>query len=199
MTGSSALLLGLLLGLRHAVDPDHVVVLSTLLSREPSIRHAVRLAALWGAGHSVAFLGVGLSVAILDVHVPDGFDRAASLAVGVLLVGLGSVQLVRPTHAPPTGHVVARPLAVGVIHGLAGSAAVALLTLATLTSRLAAAGYLVLFALGTVLGMVLLTVLLARPMGALLRTPHGQTAVRWIAAALGLGLGLWILLSSLGG
>lgn len=192
----SALLLGLLLGLRHAVDPDHVVVLSTLLSREPSVRHAVRLAALWGVGHSAAFLGVGLGVVLLDLRVPEDLELLASIAVGALLIGLGLGQLVRPAAPAEASPVVVRPLAVGIVHGLAGSAGVALFTLTTLPTRAAAAGHLVLFALGTVLGMVTLTVLLARPLGAVLRTRHGERRVRVTAAALGIALGLWILVTS---
>lgn len=197
MSGSSALLLGLLLGLRHAVDPDHVVVLSTLLSREPSVRHAVRLAVLWGAGHSVAFLAIGLSIVLFGARVPDGLEVGASIAVGVLLIGLGARQLAHPSDGASPTHLVIRPLSVGLVHGLAGSAAVALLTLTTLSSPLAAAGHLVLFAVGTVLGMVLLTVLLARPLGAVLRAPHGQRVVRGVAAVMGISLGGWILLSAL--
>ncbi len=199
MSGISALLLGLLLGLRHAVDPDHVVVLSTLLSREPSVRHAVRLAALWGVGHSAAFLGVGLGIVVLGLRMPDELETSASIAVSALLIGLGLAQLVRPAAPAAATPVVVRPLAVGALHGLAGSASVALFALTTLPSRATAAAHLVLFALGTVLGMAALTVLLARPLGAVLRTRRGEQWVRATAGALGIALGLWILGTSLGG
>ena len=196
MESSSALLLGLVLGVRHAVDPDHVVVVSTLLSREPSVRSAVGLSALWGLGHSLAFLGVGLGVVLWGLRVPESFEVAATLAVGLLLVVVGVWQLMHPPSSHANASLRLRPLAVGVVHGLAGSAGIALLTLTTRPSPAAAAGHLVLFAVGTVLGMVALTGALARPMGVVLRSARGQQWLRWGAAATGVGLGAWIVVSA---
>jgi len=194
---SSALLLGLVLGLRHAVDPDHVVVVSTLLSREPSVRSAVGLSVLWGLGHSLAFLGVGLGVVLWGLRVPESFEVGASMAVGLLLAGVGVWQLAHPPSSRDGASMRLRPLAVGVVHGLAGSAGIALLTLTTLPTRAAAAVHLVLFAVGTVLGMIALTGALARPMGVVLRSAQGEQWLRWAAAATGVGLGTWIVAAAL--
>lgn len=172
MTGVTALLLGVGLGLRHATDADHVVVLSTLLQKEPGVRRAAWIAALWGVGHTAAFLGVGLLVVLAGARVPTQLERAAELAVAVMLIGLGVWHLLRGSRdgaeAPGRG-ALARPFAAGIVHGLAGSAGVALIAATTIESRGWAAAYLAVFGLGTVTGMVLLTLLLSWPIGWTLR------------------------------
>ncbi|WP_437855231.1 high-affinity nickel-transport family protein [Sorangium sp. So ce363] len=169
MTGVSALLLGLGLGLRHAADADHLVVIATLLQRERGPRRAALIAALWGLGHSAAFLGVGLIVVLLGLRIPAPFERAAELLVAFMLIALGAWHLVRPQRrAPAPGHggaAHARSIAIGLVHGLAGSAGIALLATASIPSRLWAAAYLALFGLGTVAGMIALTVILSWPIG----------------------------------
>ncbi|GAB4216975.1 MAG: hypothetical protein OHK0013_44050 [Sandaracinaceae bacterium] len=200
MTGFSALLVGLGLGLRHALDADHVVVVSTMLQREPGFWRAARIAALWGAGHSVAFLALGLMIVVAGLRVPEVFERGAQLLVAVMLVALGLWHLIRArprTMADDEETVelspAARPIAIGLVHGLAGSAGIALLAATTIESRALAVGYLFLVAIGTVVGMVALTALLAQPIrwtvhreGLLKRT------VTVLAALLGIGLGIRI-------
>lgn len=167
MTSLSALLLGLGLGLRHATDADHVAVVSTLLAREPSPRRAVRIAAWWGAGHTLSFLGLGVLVLGLGIQVPERFEHVAAALVGAMLLGFGAAHLARAlfrARLDAGGKVsLGRPAAAGVVHGLAGSAAVALVASTTIPSRALAFAYLALFAAGTVLGMVVLTLALSWP------------------------------------
>ncbi len=167
MTGWSVLWLGVGLGLRHAIDADHVVAVSALVQREPGLWRAARIAALWGTGHTAAFLGVGLLVVLAGVQVPASFEEAAELLVAAMLVGLGLWNLRSlgrgPDASPSPRTPTARPLLVGLVHGLAGSAGIALLAATTIDSRAFAALYLGLFGLGTVMGMVALTVLMSRP------------------------------------
>jgi nickel/cobalt transporter (NicO) family protein len=201
MTGLSVLLLGLGLGLRHATDADHVVVVSTLVQREPGVWKAARIAALWGAGHTVAFLGLGLLIVLAGVRVPDAFEHAAELVVATMLVALGAWHLARSRsrdqREPPRG-ASARPLLIGLVHGLAGSAGIALLAATTIESRWLAAAYLGLVALGTVIGMVLLTVAMSRPIGwTMRRTERTRHAVTFIAATLSVGLGLAVFVRAL--
>ncbi|WP_437590354.1 high-affinity nickel-transport family protein [Sorangium sp. So ce1000] len=187
MTGVSALLLGLGLGLRHAADADHLVVVATLLQRERGPRRAALIAALWGLGHSATFLGVGLLVVLLGLRIPAPFERAAELLVAFMLIGLGAWHLVRPQRrAPASGHGAAhaRSIAVGLVHGLAGSAGIALLATTTIPSRLWAAAYLALFGLGTVTGMIALTVILSWPIGWTLARGGAARRFSVVAAAL---------------
>ena len=184
MTGEGALLLGIGLGLRHATDADHVVVLTTLLQREPGTLRAARIAALWSAGHTASFLAVGLLVVLSGLRVPPRFEAALELLVAAMLLGFGALHVARagrPRKAAPPA--AARPVLVGVVHGLAGSAGVALVAATTISSRLWAALYLGLFGLGTVLGMVALTVALSWPIA---WTARREGAIRpWLARASG--------------
>lgn len=199
------LLLGLGLGLRHATDADHVVVISTLLEREPRRFDAARIAALWGIGHTAAFLAVGVLVVLLGLRLPAEFDSYAALLLGAMLIGLGGWHLRRSLKertAPPASTTKrptsARPVAIGLVHGLAGSAGIAILTSTTIDSRLWATLYLALFGLGTVIGMVALTVALAWPMAWTMR--RGANAARLLrggAALLSVGLGMFVAADAL--
>jgi hypothetical protein len=194
VTGASAVALGIALGVRHATDVDHLAALSTLLHRECGPGRAARVAALWGAGHTASFLGVALPVVLAGVRVPVAFERAGEALVALMLVALGGWHLARagrPVVAAGADVAgAARPVAVGVVHGLAGSAGVALLAATTIRSRLWASVYLALFGLGTVLGMVGLTVALAWPLGWAARRPDGgRVGVTRAAALSSLALG----------
>ena len=200
MTGLSVLLLGIGLGLRHATDADHVVVVSALLQREPGVWRAARIAALWGAGHTVAFLALGLLIVLAEVRIPEAFEHGAELIVALMLIGFGLWHLVRSrgTGAGETvssvGAASARPLVIGLVHGLAGSAGIALLAATTVASRPLAVAFLGLVALGTVIGMLALTVLMSRPISwTMRREGRMRSAITVLAAILSIGLGLAVL------
>ncbi len=201
MTGLSLLMLGIGLGLRHATDADHVVVVSALVQREPGMWRAARVAALWGAGHTVAFLSLGLLIVVAEVHIPQAFERGAELLVAVMLIGFGGWHLARSRGVQGHGSVhgaAARPLVFGVVHGLAGSAGIALLAATTIASRPLALAYLLLVALGTVVGMVLLTVLMSQPLSwTMRRTGRMKHVVTALASMLSVGLGVTILLRAM--
>src|SRR5688500_9548009 len=95
MTDATALLVGLTLGLRHATDADHVVVVTALAQREPGSLRAVKVAALWALGHTLTFLGLGLLIVLGGLRVPGGFERGADLVVAAMLIGVGFAHLVR--------------------------------------------------------------------------------------------------------
>ena len=201
MTGWSVLLLGVGLGLRHATDADHVVVVSALVQREPGAWRAARIAALWGAGHTVAFLALGLLIVLAEVCVPGAVERGAELLVALMLIGFGLWHLVR-SRGPRAGEMelsvaaaTARPLVVGVVHGLAGSAGIALVAATRIGARPLAVAYLGLVALGTVIGMVALTVVMSRPIGwTMRREGRLRIAITVTAAMLSIGLGLAVLM-----
>lgn len=201
MTELYVLWLGVGLGLRHATDADHVVVVSALVQREPGVWRAARVAALWGAGHTAAFLGLGLLVVLTGVRIPSAFENLAELLVASMLIGFGvwhfgrsrmpaKIAAETPRHKGPS----VRPVLIGLVHGLAGSAGIALLTATTIAPRVLAAAHLVLFGLGTVLGMVALTVVMSKPIGWTVRREGPlKNAVTLVAALLSMALGVAIL------
>jgi len=200
MTGLSVLLLGIGLGVRHATDADHVVVVSALVQRERSVWRAARIAALWAAGHTVTFLALGLLIVLAEVRIPESFERGAELLVALMLIGFGVWHLARnrgsSDHHPARSgtSASARPVVIGLVHGLAGSAGVALLAAATIRSRPLAVAYLALVAFGTVLGMVTLTVALSQPLGwTMRRQGRGKQVVTVVAALLSMTLGFAVL------
>jgi nickel/cobalt transporter (NicO) family protein len=160
-----ALALGLGLGLRHATDVDHVASVSTLLRGEPGTWRAARLAALWGAGHSFSFGAVGLLLVLAGIRLPRAVEGAAELLVALMLIGLGALRILRRTQCgnddARAGVPRLRPAFIGFVHGLAGSAAIALLVGSSIRSARVACLYLLVFGLGTTLGMVALTSLLS--------------------------------------
>ncbi|WP_205698315.1 HupE/UreJ family protein [Conexibacter sp. SYSU D00693] len=150
------LALALLLGLRHATDPDHLAAMGTLVAasgREP--RAAARLGAWWGAGHAATLLAVGLPLVVLQRELPDGLQHRLEQLVGVAIVLLGVQALLgalaRRTRAPRSPLQAA---GVGVLHGLGGTGAVVVLLLAQLEPQQAALA-LAVFAPATALSMAL--------------------------------------------
>lgn len=193
MTGFTIALLGLGLGIRHATDADHLVVVAGLVQRERGVTAAARVAALWGLGHSASFLAVGTALVALGVVLPAGFNTATEALVGMMLVAFGAWHAF-PRSANTKQHA-ARPIAVGLVHGLAGSAAVSLVALTTIESRPLALLYLLLVGVGTLLGMVLVTLALSWPLRWSLLSSSSTAALErqrlltLCAAALSIGLG----------
>ena len=208
---------GFLLGVRHATDPDHVIAVTTIVSRQRSIRHAGLIGILWGLGHTITILFVGAAIILFNLVIPPRIGLTMELAVGLMLIFLGMLNLAGVTqwvtnrfmsahshggvihshshshgedvHAHIHGHnpevhfhleqkpegpfpkalqriglyQLLRPLAVGIVHGLAGSAAVALLVLTTIRDPRWAIVYLLVFGVGTIGGMLLITMIIGAP------------------------------------
>jgi len=184
MVDATTVLLGLGLGLCHATEADHIAAVSTLLERETRSLQAARIAALWGLGHASSFLGVGLCIVLLGLHVPPAFEHLSNALVSAMLIGLGAAHLLRGRAAANPGPRTTRPVAIGILHGLAGSAAVALIAATTIQSRLWASVYLTLFGFGTIVGMSGLTFVLSQPM-AWLSQKDGRLS-RWLTRAPGI-------------
>jgi ABC-type nickel/cobalt efflux system permease component RcnA len=216
----SIIALGFFLGMRHATDPDHVIAVTTIVSRQRSIRHAALIGILWGLGHTITIFLVGSAIILFGVVIPPRLGLTMELSVGLMLILLGILNLTgftgwltetfspaaldsagRPQHAHPHQHgdyihahrhhhepekhghdenatpvgwmdrtfgqlglyQAMRPLAVGLVHGLAGSAAVALLVLTTIRDARWAIAYLLVFGVGTIAGMMLITAAIALP------------------------------------
>ena len=215
MTLLPILTLGFFLGMRHATDSDHVVAVTTIVSREKSIRAASLVGALWGIGHTLTILIVGGAIIVFGIVLPArvGLTMEFSVALMLVLLGLFNVLGFRrewktlrahhhgvqgPTPATLLGRIgfyrVARSLVVGVVHGLAGSAAVALLVLATLQNATWALLYLFLFGIGTVAGMMLITSAMAVPLVYGARQFAGWNRhIGWMTGVLSVAFGLLLV------
>ena len=184
----SVVALGFVLGVRHATDPDHVIAIATIVPRQHTIYRAALIGISWGIGHTLTIVALGGAVIAFELAIPARVGLSMELGVGVMLVVLGFINVRSFTGSMPkpialpggnvpaviaTAHerggylaglgvyVYVRPLMVGFVHGMAGSAAIALLALATIHNPRWAVAYLLLFGIGTVAGMVLITVSMA--------------------------------------
>jgi high-affinity nickel permease len=193
---TAALGVGFLLGLRHALDADHVVAVSAFVSQERGLLRACVRGAFWGLGHTLALLAVGIAVVAFKLTIRPELERGVDTLVALVLIGLGGHVLLRAlatgglhrhahahgslvhTHLHAHGHAQAghehahlshlfrgapQPLLMGLLHGLAGSGALMLLVLTTLSSPAAARLYVVVFGVGSTLGMLMLSGLISVP------------------------------------
>ncbi|HJQ19716.1 MAG TPA: hypothetical protein VJ867_05145 [Gemmatimonadaceae bacterium] len=160
MTVLPALALGVALGVRHATDADHVAAVGTIVTESRSAGRAALIGVAWGAGHSVSVLLVGGILIVLRIPMPVRVALAFEFLAALMLIGLGVRSLVRGTTAAQAMSAV-RPLAIGIVHGLAGTAVLALLVLGATRDAVSAVAYLVSFCLGTIIGMSAITAALA--------------------------------------
>jgi high-affinity nickel permease len=161
----SVLLLGFLLGMRHATDPDHVVAVTTIVAQQRSLGRAARTGVLWGIGHTATILLAGGVIILLKVQIeaiPPRVGLSLEFAVAVMLIVLGLLTLAG--NGRRVADSTARPITVGFVHGLAGSAAVVTLpSVALIPDPAWAASYLAVFGIGTIAGMMLITASIAAP------------------------------------
>jgi high-affinity nickel-transport protein len=211
----SIIAVGFFLGMRHATDPDHVVAVTTIVSRQRNLLKAALTGIFWGIGHTLTIFAVGSLIILFDVVIPARIGLSMEFSVGLMLIVLGAINIasfmrsaraISPAlepaeemvHAHPHSHAgimhththghsvdahshsheesmswldrmfgkiglyrQLRPLMIGIVHGLAGSAAVALLILATIRNPHWALVYLLVFGAGTVAGMMLITMSIA--------------------------------------
>ena len=209
---ATVILLGLFLGMRHSTDSDHVVAVSTIVSRQRSIRSSATIGLLWGLGHTLTIFLVGSAIIIFGVVIPPRLGLSMEFCVALMLILLGVLNLtgvmgwiserltpMKAVFGTPQPDVsvdcvsegpgkknrrlssqielflenivgklglyqTIRPLVVGLVHGLAGSAAVALLVLSTIKSPLWSTAYLLIFGFGTMAGMMLMTAAISIPL-----------------------------------
>lgn len=176
---------GFALGVRHALDADHIATIANLVSENKNIKKAAMLGAAWGVGHTVALLAVGILVIALKLQIPPSVETLLEFLVGGLLFLLGAKAIknaiTEQVHTHTHKHEkkqhshlhyhekkdhTHKTLAIGMLHGLAGSAAVMLLVIATIKDLWQGILYISLFGIGTILGMLLVSALLAMPFAA---------------------------------
>ena len=223
------LVIAVLLGLRHAADPDHLVAVSTLVATEPDrpARRAAGLGLSWGVGHATTLVALGLPVVLFNRYLPQRAQQAAEVLVGLVIMALALRLLFRwrraRLHAHPHAHgglvhrhlhrhsdehvprhdhehvLVRSPVqgyAVGLVHGVGGSAAVGVLLLASIESRSSAALGLLLFVAASAVSMALLSA----GVGYLLARGPVRRRFQRLAPVLGglaLAFGTWYALGAL--
>jgi ABC-type nickel/cobalt efflux system permease component RcnA len=219
----ATLVLGFVLGLRHALDGDHVAAVATFTSEERNLWRSSLIGAYWGAGHSVALLVFGSVIVALRLAVSDRISQTLEFAVGIMLIILGINALRKVSrstaihvhthehdgtlhshlhvHLGDAGHshqhrllrVAGRPFLVGIVHGLAGTAAVLLLVVGAIPSALLALGVLLIFGVGTIGGMMAMSVLMSVPLAfAAGRVKTVERVLRYAAGAFSLAFGLFL-------
>ncbi len=229
MTTMSLLFLGLLLGLRHALEADHLAAVASLATRSRSLRSTVLQGVAWGFGHTLTLLAVGGLCLLLRATIPDRLAGALEGAVGVMLLLLGADVLwrlrrgrvhVHPhrhadgtlhlhahshahSHAPGEAHdphrhehahgLSRRALLVGLVHGLAGSAALLLVTVATISSLWLGLAYIAVFGIGSILGMATLSVVIALPLQGPSRLAGWSQGLEAVIGVSTILIGAWVL------
>jgi high-affinity nickel-transport protein len=242
----SLTLLGFFLGMRHATDPDHVIAVSTIVTRQPTLRAALLIGSLWGVGHTLTIVAVGGAIVFFTIGIPPRLGLSMEMAVALMLIVLGMWNLTGVlehirgisggggangllahlhshgdyVHSHPSGreggqhehsqdrtpvawldrrfsglgvYEILRPLLVGLVHGLAGSAAVALLVLALIKNPWWAIAYLLLFGIGTIAGMMLITAAIGAVVA--YASSHSARVEHYLRVASGLlsvGFGLFL-------
>lgn len=203
----SLLLLGFLVGMRHAFEADHVAAVASLAANSRTLAETIRLGSVWGVGHTLTLFGFGLFALTMDALIPEQVSGMLEALVGLMLVLLGA-DLLRRIHTRrdvPHGHpgmglvaapdgahpmlrsrsvplVPGRALLVGMVHGMAGSAALIVLALQTVDSVSTGLLYIALFGIGSIVGMSLCAAAISVPL-------------RWVDRRAGIQTGLQVLIA----
>jgi hypothetical protein len=179
--------------MRHATDPDHIVAVTTIVTRERSVKKAAGIGAVWGIGHTLTLLIVGGAIIAFKVALDARLGLSMELCVAIMLIVLGLLNLFN-VRASANSLNTRRPFLVGVVHGLAGSAGAALLIVPLIDDPRWAAIYLITFGLGTVAGMALITLSIAFPsLLASAHVPSFQRSLRIASGAVSLVFGLYLV------
>ena len=205
-----------LLGMRHALEPDHIAAVSTLVSDEQSSVRAAWLGVCWGIGHTLTLFVVGLGLVLVQREIPAGLTDVFEIVVSVMLIGLGMRSVLQAARlgskGPATLHthrwivhrhpgmpahvhigkwtLARRPLLVGAVHGLAGSGALAALVLTTLPSTASRLAYMIVFGLGSTAGMAMLSGFLGWPLARLGAHEHVTRGISFVVGCMSMVLGV---------
>jgi ABC-type nickel/cobalt efflux system permease component RcnA len=215
LTSLSLLGLGFVFGLKHALDADHVVAVSTIVSERRSLLSSSLVGMLWGAGHTAALLVAGLGVLVLRLQIPERVALGMEFGVGIMLVVLGGnllwklwrggtlhvhahahgsrlhihphIHMPHEAEAAHTHHnwvTQGRPFVVGLVHGMAGSAALMLLVLSTIPSPWLGVLYILVFGVGSIGGMLAMSAAISLPLVFTAQRFHRANALLRLTAGL---------------
>lgn len=225
LSAAGVMALGLVFGLKHAVEADHLAAVSTIVSARASILSSSLVGGLWGIGHTISLLAAGVVVILLHVQIGERTAQLLEFGVALMLIALGANALRklygggtlhlhvhrhgrhahlhphmhdgRPEREPHTHHgyrLSAQPVFVGMMHGLAGSAALMLLVLSTIPSPGVGLAYIFVFGVGSVGGMVLMSAMVGLPLRLTARRfKRMNTALRGLAGVFSLCFGMFMV------
>lgn len=193
----SFFIFGFLFGLRHAFDADHIAAVSVLSSRAPDKKTALLHGIFWGFGHTATLFIIGILVFVFGVNIPPAFSSFFEFAVAIMLIGFGAISCLQGirsaehTHPPFGLHRHPNPsFLVGIIHGLAGSAAILVFIISAIKSPFLGLLYILIFGLGTIISMALLTFIIG------LSVVRIKKYAGFAAGVFSFGLGISMLFSS---
>jgi MFS family permease len=225
LSTASVLAFGFVLGLKHAVEVDHLAAVSTIVSERKSLLSSLMVGGLWGVGHTISLLIAGILVIFLHVEISERTALFLEFLVGLMLVALGTNALRKlwrgghlhlhvhqhggrahahphihdrePETDPHTHHgyhTGMRPLLVGMVHGLAGSAALMLLVLSTIQTPLVGLIYILVFGVGSIGGMMIMSALVSLPLYlTATRFTRANLMMRGLAGLFSLSFGLFVI------
>ena len=189
--------LGLLLGLRHAADPDHVVAVGAIAAHTRRVWPATQLGIIWGLGHTLTLFTVASGIVLFNWVIPARLGLGLEFCVALALLGVGVQNISEHRHDPGDsggGGNPRRAFLVGLVHGLAGSAAVALLVVATVRDPRWACAYLLVFGAGTLSGMAVITSGLALPVVIVGQRCEGMNRIIRVASGgVSIAMGAWLI------
>lgn len=207
--------LGFILGLKHALDADHVVAVSTIVSQTKNLKKSSLAGAIWGVGHTATLFLVGLVILVFKLAIPDKLALSFEFIVGVVLVVLGvdvlrkvikgKVHLHEHQHGDsvhthlhshkesPSHNYIHKSFVVGTIHGLAGSAALMLLVLTTVNSIFQGLLYILIFGIGSIVGMLIVSGIIALPFLLSSKFDKINNIVKILAGTISIVLGFTIM------
>lgn len=220
--------LGLVFGLKHATEVDHIVAVSTIVSEHKSVFRSALVGGLWGAGHTASLVIVGVVVLVFRVAIPEAVAKWLEFGVALMIITLGAIAVLRvlrkraevhlhrhshdgqshvhihfheqetrhvgiaSSHSHAVSKIGMKPLLVGAMHGLAGSAALTLLVLTQIRSVSLGLVYLAIFGIGSTLGMLLMSGLIGLPFAlSTRRISRFNFGLQTAAGVLSMAFGLW--------
>ncbi|MDR4946622.1 urease accessory protein UreH domain-containing protein [Neobacillus cucumis] len=166
----SILFLGFILGIKHSIEPDHIIAVSTMVSKSKKLSRSTLTGVFWGIGHTSTLLIVGMILVLMKGELSDKWAMSLEFLVGIMLVYLGMKNMIvdrkKDSHQEAHNHEKASLIKItliGFVHGLAGSAAMVLLTMSTVSTVWECALYILIFGVGTIIGMMSFTTIIGIP------------------------------------
>lgn len=224
MEGSflTVLSIGFLVGIKHAMEPDHVIAVSTIASQTKKLGKASLAGVFWGSGHTLTLLLVGMALILMKSAIPETWAMSLEFVVGIMLVylGMSSILSFHKRKVRSSSHVhagslrrhphtaawtddsesdgvgrasFAKSAVIGMVHGLAGSAAMVLLTMSTVHSEWEGLLYILIFGAGTVVGMLLCTTAIGIPFVLSARNAGVNMALTRITGAISVAFGCYYM------
>ncbi|MHC0038507.1 urease accessory protein UreH domain-containing protein [Pseudoneobacillus sp. C159] len=204
LTIISVLALGFILGIKHAIEPDHVIAVSTIASQSKKLWNASLAGIFWGIGHTLTLFIIGLILIFLKNEITSTWSMSLEFLVGIMLVYLGivSIRSYRKHHTEEEHQdhhrgvikqTFLKSLLIGFIHGLAGSAAMVLLTMSTVSTIWEGALYILIFGLGTVTGMLLFTTIIGLPFVLSTKKAKMNQSLKLVAGVISTGFGVYYM------